>query len=103
MVLSQAEEEGYSVFCVRKATQGTKGEDSLEGVGWEDGGVGMLPESEADRIALVLGEPVSRTGATDLRSGTNIMAGGCEFPIKTPSLIQSWDTAGPRRTDCGHN
>ena len=63
----------------------------------------MLPESEADRIALVLGEPVSRTGATDLRSGTNIVAGGCKFPIKTPSLIQSWDTAGPRRTDCGHN
>jgi ataxin-3 len=78
MVLSQAEEEGYSVFCVRKSTQGRKGEDNnVEGVGWEDGGAGVLPESEADRLALVLGEPVSRTGASGPESATNI-AGGCE-------------------------
>ena len=78
MVLSQAEEEGYSVFCVRKATRGRKGDDtSMEGVGWEDGGVGILPESEADRLALVLGEPVSRTGASGPDSAMNV-AGGCE-------------------------
>lgn len=79
MVLSQAEEEGYSVFCVRKATQGRRGEEeSIEGVGWEDGGVGILPESEADRLAVVLGEPVSRTGAGGPDSATTNVAGGCE-------------------------
>ena len=63
MVLTQAEQEGYSVFCVRKANQGRRqGGDAEEGVGWGDGGVGVLPECEADRIAGVLGEPVGRTG-----------------------------------------
>jgi ataxin-3 len=35
-----------------------------EGAGWGDGGVGVLPECLADRMAVELGEPVGRTGAT---------------------------------------
>ena len=60
MVLTQAEEEGYSVFVIRKA-----GEEATakEGQGWVDGGIGILPECEADRIAVALGEPVGRSGA----------------------------------------
>ena len=72
MVLTQAEQEGYSVFCVRKANQGRKqGEDAEEGVGWGDGGVGVLPECEADRIAGVLGEPVGRTGGVGANAATS--------------------------------
>jgi ataxin-3 len=77
MVLTQAEQEGYSVFCVRKANQGRRqGEDTEEGVGWGDGGVGVLPECEADRIAGVLGEPVGRTGS---QAATNVAGGSSEL------------------------
>ena len=63
LVLTQAEQEGYSVFVIRKRTK-TAG-DEKEGEGWGDGGVGVLPECEADRIAMAFGEPVSRVGAVD--------------------------------------
>nr|XP_018260941.1 ataxin-3 [Kwoniella dejecticola CBS 10117]OBR83099.1 ataxin-3 [Kwoniella dejecticola CBS 10117] len=64
LVLTQAEEEGYSVFVVRKGTQGTKeGENAGEGEGWQDGGIGVLPECLADTMAVELGEPVGRSGA----------------------------------------
>ena len=76
MVLAQAEEEGYSVFVVRKATPGAgEGHDTKEGQGWADGGVGVLPECEADRIAIVLGEPVSRTGGVNSPSAGSRGAG----------------------------
>jgi ataxin-3 len=56
LVLIQAEKEGYSVFVVRRAS----GNQLKEGEGWNDGGVGALPECEADRIAVALGEPSGR-------------------------------------------
>lgn len=65
MVLEQAEKEGYSVFVVRKAKhEGGEGTGSGEGQGWTDGGIGVLPECIADRMALQLGEPSGRGGAT---------------------------------------
>ncbi len=51
MVLSQAEEEGYSVFVVRPL-HGTAAND-VEGRS-------ILPESQADLVALELGEPEGR-------------------------------------------
>lgn len=70
MVLTQAEQEGYSVFVIRKATPGTKeGEEAGEAEGWGDGGIGQLPESLGDVMAVELGEPVGRSGG--LLSGTN--------------------------------
>ncbi|RXK36993.1 hypothetical protein M231_05757 [Tremella mesenterica] len=57
LVLTQAEKEGYSVFCVRRSAEGL-----AEGEGWGDGGVAHLPESPADAMALQLGEPTGRTG-----------------------------------------
>lgn len=69
MVLTQAEQEGYSVFVIRKATPGTKeGEEAGEAEGWGDGGIGQLPESLGDVMAVELGEPVGRSGG--LLSGT---------------------------------
>ncbi|WWC94749.1 hypothetical protein V866_001597 [Kwoniella sp. B9012] len=65
MVLTQAEQEGYSVFVVRKTVVGTReGEDAGEGQGWQDGGIGVLPECMADTMAVELGEPVGRSGAS---------------------------------------
>ncbi len=52
MVLKQAEEEGYSVFAIRQA-----------GEGWGDSGIGELPVSAADQVALELGEVSDRSGA----------------------------------------
>jgi Ataxin-3 len=55
MVLSQAEEEGYSVFVVRP----------LDGTATENMETqsirSILPESQADLVALELGEPEGRT------------------------------------------
>ncbi|OCF38314.1 ataxin-3, partial [Kwoniella heveanensis CBS 569] len=63
LFLTQAEQEGYSVFVVRKARSGTaEGQDAGEGQGWEDGGVAQLPECLADQMAVELGEPVGRGG-----------------------------------------
>lgn len=70
MVLEQAEKEGYSVFVVRKARkEGGEGTGSGEGEGWTDGGIGVLPESLADRMALQLGEPSGRNGTVSSSSG----------------------------------
>lgn len=64
MVLEQAEKEGYSVFVVRKAKKdGAAGMEAGEGQGWTDGGIGVLPECMADRMAQELGEPSGRGGA----------------------------------------
>lgn len=67
MVLTQAEDEGYSVFVVRAAGEGAGGADADmdpgEAHGWGDSGVGALPESAADTIALELGDVESRDGA----------------------------------------
>lgn len=66
MVLTQAEDEGYSVFVVRRAGEGAGPdafEDPGEAHGWGDSGVGELPESAADSIALDLGDVASRGGA----------------------------------------
>lgn len=83
MVLTQAEEEGYSVFCVRRATPGgAGGAEMQEGKGWGDGGYGILPESEADRVAAVLGEPVSRSGG----QGGNKPVAGCKTTIISKKL-----------------
>ncbi|ODN95187.1 ataxin-3 [Cryptococcus wingfieldii CBS 7118] len=80
MVLTQAEEEGYSVFVIRKNSPG--GQDSEEpltgeGAGWADGGIGVLPECLADTMAVTLGEPVGRSGPSSGRSGT-IRTGGTD-------------------------
>jgi ataxin-3 len=78
MVLEQAEKEGYSVFVVRKARhEGGEGTGSGEGQGWTDGGIGVLPECIADRMALQLGEPSGRGGAAPdpSRQGEQCVAG----------------------------
>lgn len=63
MVLEAAEKEGYSVFVVRKARkEGGQGMPGGEGEGWTDGGIGVLPECIADRMALELGAPSGRGG-----------------------------------------
>ncbi|WVF73055.1 hypothetical protein IAT40_007873 [Kwoniella sp. CBS 6097] len=71
LFLTQAEQEGYSVFVVRKARSDTaEGQDAGEGRGWEDGGVAQLPECLADQMAVELGEPVGRGGpVSSLGSG----------------------------------
>lgn len=74
LVLTQAEKEGYSVFVVRRAS----GNQLKEGEGWKDGGVGALPECEADRIAVVLGEPSGRGKET---TGPGPSAASSESPI----------------------
>lgn len=80
MVLEQAETEGYSVFVIRKAgSGGGHNEEDGEGVGWGDGGVGVMPESEADRIVLELGDPVGRTSGS-ANVGRNRQTG--EFYLK---------------------
>lgn len=87
LVLQQAEQEGYSVFVVRRA--GDSGRDGLdfgEGSGWGDGGIGRLPECLADRMAVELGEPVSRTGATS----------NDELPAQMPS--RSYSNAAGRES-----
>lgn len=66
MFLTQAEQEGYSVFVVRRASA-SDGPDAgaaqmMEGQGWGDGGIARLPECGADMAAVDLGEPVGRTG-----------------------------------------
>ncbi|WRT70278.1 uncharacterized protein IL334_007276 [Kwoniella shivajii] len=78
LVLTQAEEEGYSVFVVRKARSGTgEGQDAGEGQGWGDGGIGILPECLADTMTIELGEPVGRSGATNASGGVGgITKGG---------------------------
>ncbi|WVR07737.1 hypothetical protein IAU60_004780 [Kwoniella sp. DSM 27419] len=77
LVLSQAEEEGYSVFVVRRATPGTaQGEHSGEGQGWEDGGIGALPECLADTMAVELGEPVGRQGSAKSGGVGGVTTGG---------------------------
>jgi ataxin-3 len=69
MVLEQAEKEGYSVFVVRKAKKEGEGSGIGEGKGWTDGGIGVLPECIADRMALQLGEPSGRGGAATSTAG----------------------------------
>jgi len=69
MVLEQAEKEGYSVFVVRKAKKEGEGAGNGEGQGWTDGGIGVLPECIADRMALQLGEPSGRGGAATSSGG----------------------------------
>lgn len=90
MVLTQAEQEGYSVFVVRRAgtaSTGDKGKetDMIEGEGWGDGGVGVLPECLADTMAVELGEPVGRSGGFGSGSATT---------MDQPSVDQS-SLAGP--------
>lgn len=81
MVLTQAEQEGYSVFVVRRTGKGTGEEgDMSEGEGWGDGGVGRLPECLADTMAVELGEPVGRTGGM----------GGGEFAVWAEVLCGRW-------------
>ncbi|BEJ13536.1 hypothetical protein CspHIS471_0307100 [Cutaneotrichosporon sp. HIS471] len=74
MVLKQAEDEGYSVFVIRRAGEGAGQDASVdpgEAHGWGDGGVGEFPGSAADQIALELGEVSSRSGAQgDARDGS---------------------------------
>jgi ataxin-3 len=55
MVLTQAEEEGYNVFVVRPLDSTALGDA-------ENGTTSALPESQADLLALELGEPDGRSG-----------------------------------------
>lgn len=81
MVLEQAEKEGYSVFVVRKARkEGGEGMSAGEGQGWTDGGIGVLPESIADRMALELGPPSGRGGVVQSPSGS-ASGSECKSPI----------------------
>ncbi|WVQ84709.1 hypothetical protein IAT38_006865 [Cryptococcus sp. DSM 104549] len=87
MVLTQAEEEGYSVFVIRKAGPGTsEGMEAGEGEGWGDGGVGVLPESLADRMAVELGEPVGRTGAAPTSGVSGATRGERPGPSRQASI-----------------
>ena len=94
MVLSQAEQEGYSVFCVRKLSKGPEeeGEDG-EGEGWGDGGVAVLPDCQADMFATQLGEPQGRTGGSLAQMSRGVIA-GCEPRSCSPLLLR--DHAGYR-------
>lgn len=70
MVLKQAEAEGYSVFVVRRVGEVAEEEqDPGEGAGWHDSGVGVMPESQADAMALELGEVKGRLGSASMTSG----------------------------------
>ncbi|CAK9783282.1 Josephin-domain-containing protein [Cutaneotrichosporon oleaginosum] len=93
MVLKQAEEEGYSVFVIRRAGEGA-GQDATidpgEAHGWGDAGVGELPESSADQIALALGEVSSRSGG---HGGDSELGGSRHSTNHFPSL-----QAGPSGT-----
>lgn len=75
MVLKQAEAEGYSVFVIRQAGEGA-GEDASidpgEGLGWHDSGVGVMPESAADAMALELGEVQGRGSISSTRGASNV-------------------------------
>lgn len=78
MVLKQAEAEGYSVFVVRQAGPGA-GEEAVEdpgeGKGWQDSGVGVMPESAADAMALELGEVKRRGGFVSAQEMATSVAG----------------------------
>ncbi|ORX40651.1 Josephin-domain-containing protein [Kockovaella imperatae] len=92
MVLSQAEQEGYSVFCVRKAAPSDDG--------WGDGGLASLPECQADVFAVQLGEPQGRSGGTVAPIGRGAQMS--DQPSVDPSTItppdehvDPFDRAGP--------
>lgn len=90
MVLTQAEQEGYSVFVIRKATPGTKeGEEAGEAEGWGDGGIGQLPESLGDVMAVELGEPVGRSGGRSTAT---------DGPARRSENSQLSTSAGPNTT-----
>lgn len=93
MVLTQAEQEGYSVFVVRRTGtgkgQGGEGMDLIEGEGWGDAGVGIMPECLADTMAVELGEPVGRAG-----QAPSSTAKGSAGPSVNPDA-PSVDTAAP--------
>ncbi len=67
MVLEASESEGYSVFVLRSL----------------DGGIGVLPECQAEMVALDLGEPQGRMGGS-----TGGMSGG----TSTRECCCSWIT-----------
>ncbi|WVQ72513.1 hypothetical protein IAR50_002070 [Cryptococcus sp. DSM 104548] len=98
MVLTQAEQEGYSVFVIRKNSpenQDSGAEPVMgEGTGWGDGGIGVLPECLADTMAVTLGEPVGRSGPTSGRSGT-IRSGGATGSDRTTVDPDVQPSAGP--------
>jgi len=82
LCVAQAEEEGYSVFVLRRTGSGSgEGMDTSEGEGWKDGGIGILPECMADRMAVELGEPSGRSGAT-MSIGAGNGYGGSGFGSK---------------------
>ncbi|WVO12515.1 hypothetical protein L204_100115 [Cryptococcus depauperatus] len=102
MVLTQAEEEGYSVFVIRKASPGTAaGQKAGEGEGWGDTGIGRLPECLADMMSVQLGEPVGRMGGP--QSGASSITIGGPPKSQGPKTqntvhvdsINSSGTAGP--------
>ena len=98
MVLEQAEKEGYSVFVVRKARhEGGEGTGSGEGQGWTDGGIGVLPECIADRMALQLGEPSGRGGAAPTSSRQGELYTYSAW-FKAHESLGKW-CRKPRRTD----
>jgi ataxin-3 len=78
------------VFVVRRAGGGPEGMDMEmdEGAGWGDGGVGVLPECLADRMAVELGEPVGRTGASGA-PGTLTSATGVGRELVDPECVCS--------------
>ena len=82
------------MFVIRKAGM-SESEDveTEEGLGWGDGGVGVLPECMADRMAVELGEPVGRSGgpaspdnATGRALGCKRSSRGCDDASDTQKL-----------------
>jgi hypothetical protein len=70
MVLAQAEEEGYNVFVVRPLDSTALGDA-------ENGTTSALPESQADLVALELGEPDGRSGGgvSNISTGEYVSTG----------------------------
>ncbi|WOO82288.1 Ataxin-3 [Vanrija pseudolonga] len=95
MVLKQAEEEGYSVFAVRRSGEGAGEEptDVGEAAGWEDGGIGILPESGADIMAIELG-PVHGRGGSVAPPSFSVATGvaGPSQPRSAPAVPADEET-----------
>ncbi|WVR00244.1 hypothetical protein IAU59_007386 [Kwoniella sp. CBS 9459] len=101
LFLTQAEQEGYSVFVVRKARSNTaEGQDAGEGQGWEDGGIAQLPECLADQMAVELGEPVGRGGPVSSGSTGGLAKGQWGAPSFNPD-VPTVDLSGPSQAQAG--
>jgi hypothetical protein len=96
MVLSQAEEEGYNVFVVRPLDPTALGDG-------ENGTTSALPESQADLVALELGEPDGRSagGLSNISTGEcGSMGRTCHLRLKSVEFRRSSSQQLDLRVSC---